>query len=85
LKGPEKVGKFFKIEAKALMNRVIIEIQRANDDHLWLMIHSGSRNLGKPVADFYNREAKEENKRWYSKDDNKDLAFLPLSTETGKQ
>lgn len=61
---PEKVGKSFKIEAKALMNRVIIEIQRANDDHLRIMIYYGSRNLGKRVADFYNREAKEENKRW---------------------
>lgn len=62
-----------------------IEIQRASDDHLWIMIHSGSRNLGKQVADFYNKEAIEENKRWYSKDESKDLAFLPLSTETGKQ
>ncbi len=62
-----------------------IEIQRGSDGYIWIMIHSGSRNLGKQVADYYNREAREENKRWYSKDDNKELAFLPISTETGRQ
>jgi tRNA-splicing ligase RtcB len=62
-----------------------IEIQRGNDGYIWIMIHSGSRNIGKQVADYYNKEAKEENKRWYSKDDNRDLAFLPLSIETGRQ
>jgi len=62
-----------------------IEIQKGNDQHIWIMIHSGSRNLGKQVADFYNREAKEENKRWYSQITSRDLAFLPLSIELGKQ
>jgi tRNA-splicing ligase RtcB len=62
-----------------------IEIQKGTDQHIWIMIHSGSRNLGKKIADFYNREAKEENKRWYAWSTSKDLAFLPLSTETGKE
>ena len=34
-----------------------LELQRDEDDILWIMIHSGSRNLGKQVADFYNKEA----------------------------
>ena len=49
------------------------------------MIHSGSRNLGKQIADFYNREAKEEDKKWYAQTTSKDLAFLPLASELGKQ
>jgi tRNA-splicing ligase RtcB len=62
-----------------------IEIQRGNDQHICVMVHSGSRNLGKKIADFYNREAKEENKRSFAQITSKDLAFLPLSTETGKE
>lgn len=62
-----------------------IEIQRGSDGHVWIMIHSGSRNLGKQIADFYNREAKEEDKKWYAQTTSKDLAFLPLSSELGKQ
>jgi tRNA-splicing ligase RtcB len=34
-----------------------IELQRDKDGVLWVMIHSGSRNLGKQVADRYNAEA----------------------------
>ncbi|MFN8256630.1 MAG: RtcB family protein [Bacteroidales bacterium] len=35
-----------------------IEIQKGSDNHIWIMIHSGSRNLGLKVADFYNKAAK---------------------------
>ena len=34
-----------------------IEIDRAADGSLWLVIHSGSRNLGKQVAEYYQRLA----------------------------
>jgi tRNA-splicing ligase RtcB len=34
-----------------------IEIQLSDDGHIWLMIHSGSRNLGYQVANHYNRLA----------------------------
>ena len=34
-----------------------IEVQRGDDGFLWLMIHSGSRNLGYRVASHYNRVA----------------------------
>ena len=36
-----------------------IEIQRGNDGFIYVMIHSGSRNIGKQVADYYNRLAVE--------------------------
>ena len=34
-----------------------IEIDRSEDGTLWLVIHSGSRNLGKQVCDYYQRLA----------------------------
>jgi tRNA-splicing ligase RtcB len=55
-----------------------IEIQ-TDGTNLWVMIHSGSRNLGKQVADHYNKKAIELNARWYSGvPPNWRLAFLPL-------
>ncbi len=34
-----------------------IEIQKGSDRHIWIMVHSGSRNLGKQVADHYYKKA----------------------------
>jgi tRNA-splicing ligase RtcB len=62
-----------------------IEIQKGSDGHIWIMIHSGSRNLGKQVADHYNKIAKELNEKWYSSIPKEfDLAFLPIDSEEGK-
>jgi tRNA-splicing ligase RtcB len=62
-----------------------IEIQKGNDGHVWLMVHSGSRNLGFKVANYYNRLAMELNKRWGSKiPANWQLAFLPIDSEAGQ-
>ena len=58
-----------------------IELQRDEEDNLWIMIHSGSRNLGKLVGDYYNNMAKELNKRWHSiVSPDINLAFLPAGT-----
>jgi tRNA-splicing ligase RtcB len=43
-----------------------IELQKDEDGNLWIMIHSGSRNLGKQVGDYYNKMAQMLNERWYS-------------------
>ena len=62
-----------------------IEIQKGDDDYIWIMIHSGSRNLGKKVADHYNKIAKGLNKQWLSSVPSRyDLAFLPLDSEQGQ-
>ena len=62
-----------------------IEIQKGSDGYIWIMIHSGSRNLGKQVADHYNKIAIELNKKWYSSVDVKqELAFLPIDSEEGQ-
>jgi len=34
-----------------------IEIQKGDDGFIWIMIHSGSRNLGHKVASFHNKRA----------------------------
>lgn len=39
-----------------------IEIERASDGTLYLVIHTGSRNLGKQVADYYQQLAVELNR-----------------------
>lgn len=58
-----------------------IEIQKDEYGCIWVMIHSGSRNLGKQVADHYNNIAKELNAKWHSAVDPKvDLAYLPYDT-----
>ncbi len=57
-----------------------IELQGDKDGRLWVMIHSGSRNLGKQVADVYNKTAIALNAEWYSQvPKSHDLAFLPLN------
>jgi tRNA-splicing ligase RtcB len=59
-----------------------LEIQIDLAGHLWIMIHSGSRNLGKQVCDYYNKIAIELNKKYHSVVNPKwELAFLPLDTE----
>lgn len=35
-----------------------IEVQKGDDGFIWLMVHSGSRNIGYKVADHYNKIAK---------------------------
>jgi tRNA-splicing ligase RtcB len=58
-----------------------IEIQKGDDGHVWFMVHSGSRNVGLKVANWYNKLAQSLNIRWLSEvAKEKDLAFLPLGT-----
>lgn len=62
-----------------------IEIQKGDDGHIWIMIHSGSRNLGLKVAEYYNKVAIELNERWHSTVPKKhELAFLPLDSVEGR-
>lgn len=58
-----------------------IELQKSEDGKLCVMIHSGSRNLGKQVADYYNGLAKKEG---IIIDPKFDLAALSLETKNGK-
>jgi len=62
-----------------------IEIQKGSDGHIWVMIHSGSRNFGLKIAEHYNKLAIELNKKWFSSvPEEWELAYLPLESEEGK-
>ena len=53
-----------------------IEIQKGSDGYIWIMIHSGSRNIGYTVAGHYNKKAKKMLKKMDA-DAPKDLAWFP--------
>jgi len=61
-----------------------IEIQRSTAGEVYIMIHSGSRNLGKKVADHYNKIAKFWNEKWHSYQAD-GLAFLPIEYPEAKK
>ncbi|MCC5940504.1 MAG: RtcB family protein [Balneolaceae bacterium] len=56
-----------------------IELQKGSDGFIWIMIHSGSRNIGFTVAKHYNQKAKEWNEKWFS-NYTRDLAFFPAGS-----
>jgi tRNA-splicing ligase RtcB len=59
-----------------------LSFEKGSDGFIWIMLHSGSRNLGKQVADYYNKKAVELNEMWYSSVPKQhQLAFLPLGTD----
>ncbi|MDH3349726.1 MAG: RtcB family protein, partial [Desulfobulbaceae bacterium] len=61
-----------------------IEIQQGDDGHIWLMVHSGSRNIGLKVANHYNKLAIKMNEKWKSSVPAQwQLAFLPLESSKG--
>lgn len=62
-----------------------IEIQKGNDGHIWLMVHSGSRNLGYKVANYYNQLAIDLNSRQGSRIPRQwQLAFLLMDSDPGR-
>lgn len=63
-----------------------IELQEDQDGFLCIMIHSGSRHLGKAVCDYFHKKARELNRMWYSEvKEEYRLAFLPVHSEEGQQ
>ncbi len=54
-----------------------LEAQRDDDNRVYFMLHSGSRNLGQQICKFYHKLALEFNKRWNSELPHPELAYLP--------
>lgn len=62
-----------------------IEFQKNSQGYLWLMIHSGSRNLGAEVANHYDKLAQAHCKRTgYGKMAEDKLSCLPTDSQAGK-
>jgi tRNA-splicing ligase RtcB len=61
-----------------------IEIQQGSDGYIWIMVHSGSRNIGYKVAQHYNKKAKELNQKYFSiVPKEHDLAFFRTDADEG--
>jgi tRNA-splicing ligase RtcB len=57
-----------------------IEVQRDEEGRVWLMVHSGSRGIGKQVCDFYDAKARKLMTMVEAPPD-RDLAYLPEGSE----
>ena len=63
-----------------------IEIQEDEEGFLRIMLHSGSRHLGKAICDYFHEKARELNRMWYSEvKEECRLSFLPVSSREGQQ
>ncbi len=62
-----------------------IEIQKDTDGFVWLMVHSGSRNLGYKIARAYHEIAKALCEKWHSDIPDAELSFLPIESREGKE
>ncbi|MBQ9786822.1 MAG: RtcB family protein, partial [Lentisphaeria bacterium] len=60
-----------------------IEIQKSDSNFVWIMIHSGSRNLGKRIEEVYQEKAMQLCERFYTPLPTSNLAFLPIQDEAG--
>ena len=62
-----------------------IEVQETDDGKVGIMVHCGSRNLGKKIADHYNDIAIALNEKWYTSIPKEwELAFLPIDSDEGQ-
>ncbi len=57
-----------------------IEVCLDEDQNAWLMLHSGSRNVGKVMAEYYIREAQKQASERHDVLPDQDLAWLDDST-----
>lgn len=60
------------------------ELQKSDDGFVWLMIHSGSRNLGSRIEKHYQAVAKKLDEAFRVKLPDPELAFLPMDTKEGQ-
>jgi tRNA-splicing ligase RtcB len=57
-----------------------IEICLDSEDHVWIVLHSGSRNIGKNLAEVHINKAKDLMKQYFISLPDPDLAFLAQGT-----
>ncbi|GIW10946.1 MAG: RNA-splicing ligase RtcB [Dehalococcoidia bacterium] len=62
-----------------------IEIVRDEQETVWIMLHSGSRRIGKLVAEHYQELAERQTRQRGETPPNRDLASLLIASEEGQQ
>jgi tRNA-splicing ligase RtcB len=63
-----------------------IEIQEDDEGWICLMVHSGSRNLGKKIADYFNKTAISLSSKFFPPvPKHYDLAYLPVDTDEARE
>ncbi len=63
-----------------------IEVDYDQEGYVWIMIHSGSRHVGKETADYYHRLAVEFVEKYYKKTlSDKNLSFFYLDSKEGQE
>lgn len=60
-----------------------IEIQYDETDAVWIMIHSGSRNLGAKIADYHTEKARFWCEKWYA-NPIKGLEYMPIESDIAR-
>ncbi len=58
-----------------------IEVCLDQSDHVWVMLHSGSRGIGNRIDTYFIGLAKEEMRRWFVNLPDDDLAYLPEGSQ----
>lgn len=58
-----------------------IEICLDESEHVWIMLHSGSRGVGNRIGSFFIELAKKDMRTWMVNVPDMDLAYLPEGTE----
>lgn len=58
-----------------------IEICIDEEEHIWVMLHSGSRGIGNQIGTYFINKAKEQMEKWHIKLPDNNLAYLPFKTE----
>jgi tRNA-splicing ligase RtcB len=61
-----------------------IEVQADEDDRVYVMLHSGSRSVGKKVCDHWHKVASGLNRQWFSDLPHPELAYLPWDTDEAR-
>lgn len=62
-----------------------IEIQKGSDKHIWIMLHSGSRNFGLKTAEHYHKKAVSLLAKADFEIASKDLAYLSMDSSLGRE
>jgi tRNA-splicing ligase RtcB len=58
----------------------LLELQCDEAGAVFVMLHSGSRSLGKTICDAFHKHALAENRRWHAELPHDELAYLPTGT-----